>query len=201
MEFSNTEVFNIEGALRGMRNPLNSWKKSDSYYESNKYIIGDNDLNLAQRLIRAGDEHAKFMRSIFVSVDITAPVYFCSELDTYKIGTTRNSCSLQHKGASRYYNIEDFTADDPDDVIWDIIIDKLNKLQDQYNATKSYKYFRQMRQIMPMGYDYKFTWTANYAILRNLYKQRRNHPLEEWHIFCEWIDTLPYSKELITLGD
>lgn len=207
MEFRNTEVFNIEGALRSMRNPKNSWHKSDSKYEYDQhydngdwlYVIGKNDLDLAQRLVKAGTEHSKFMRSIFVSVDIVCPTYIAAELDTYKVGTTRNSCSLQHKGSSRDFEISDFTVDNPDDQIWDTIINYVNTLRKKYLETKDYTYFRQMRQLMPMGYNYTFTWTANYAVLRNIYKQRRNHSLKEWHEFCEWIETLPYAKELITI--
>jgi hypothetical protein len=205
MEFRNTEVFNIEGALRSMRNPKNSWHKSDSEYEYDQhkddwlYVIGENDLDLAQRLVRAGTEHSKFMRSIFVSVDIVCPTYIAAELDTYKVGTTRNSCSLQHKGSSRDFEISDFTVDNPYDQIWNTVISYVNTLRKKYLETKDYTYFRQMRQLMPMGYNYTFTWTANYAVLRNIYKQRCNHSLKEWHEFCEWIETLPYAKELITI--
>lgn len=216
MKFENTEVFNFEGALRSMRNPLNSWAKSDSHYylpdEFNAciinckygdciwtpYFIGENDMNLAQRLITGGSEHAKFMRSIGVSVDIIAPQFWVAEHDTYKIGTVRNSCSFMHKGVSKPFELSDFTIHTEDDLsAWVVIIDELNKLRDKYLETKDDKYFLMIRSILPMGYNYKYTWTANYAVLRNIYFQRRNHRLPEWHKFCAWIESLPYAKELI----
>ena len=415
MEFKNTEVFNFDGAIRGMRNPLNSWNKSDSYFDENKnFIIGENDLRLMQRLIKSGSEHRKFMRQIFISVDITAPLYFIHEFDTYKIGTTRNSCSLQHKGASRPFTIRDFSVDDEriydildpirikkehpivynyeteeykeyfigerkyliyrngrifseafeytdtkgrtrkfdraeikpsqnengylylnlggrknrerwllhrlvaelwiennDDkkteinhkdgnkgnncienlewcthseneihkhlndldgqtihteylkfknsmkvnpaerlqikkdyksgitqkdlgrkynlsqpqvsaiirdsytsnnfelfeMCWNIekIIEMLNIYREKYNETKDYRYFRAMRQLLPQGYNYTFTWTGSYENIYTMYHQRKNHKLNEWSgkdnselsNFCKWVESLPYAKELI----
>lgn len=174
-------------------------------------LIGNNDLSLAQRLLKAGTSDAKFMRQINVSVDITAPVYWLAELDTYKIATTRNSTSLQHKGMSRDYTLNDFSIDNiklvplesgketssNDDL--QIIIDLVNKYRQLYKQTKDYRYFRVMRQLMPMGYNYTITWTSNYAGLRNMYFQRKNHQLTEWRKdFCEWVESLPYGKDLIT---
>lgn len=215
MKFENTEVFNFEGALRGMRNPKNSWNKSDSQYclpdermlptaccgedvNWTPYQIGENDMKLAKTLTTAGPEHGKFLRMIFVSVDITAPMFWDAELDTYKIGTVRDSCSFMHKGVSKPFEISDFdTCGGDTDAVWDVVINNLNELRDKYLETKDEKYFQMIRAILPAGYNYKFTWTANYAVLRTIYFQRRNHRLPHWHDFCDWIKRLPYS-ELIT---
>ena len=236
MDFKNSEVFNFEGAIRGMRNPLNSWNKSDSGYQihgnnfinitkrpdyvNQTYIIGKNDLDLAQRLIKSGPEHAKFLRQIFVSVDITAPLYWWKEADTYKVGTTANSTSTMHKLTSypitkEMFELDDFSNidyylddsgdgkpimwyinDDIEDFIW-----FLESLRQKYLSTNNKIYWRALVQLLPQGWLQTRTWTANYAILRNIYFQRKNHKLKEWHQFCDWIKTLPYSKELITLGD
>ena len=284
MKFKNTEVFNFEGALRGMRNPLNSWDKSDSYCGTinivtppnhdlevayswvenenklrkkegkeilqpetkewntlwQKYddwlldvgilnsssettgvaFLGPNDLKLAQQLIKGGQEHAKFLRQIFVSVDITAPLYWWKEADTYKIGTTANSTSTMHKLMAKPFERSDFEFDDGkeleisnhkithgddyvlvyEDYISDIIF-MCNRLRDNFLETKDKRYWRALVQILPNAYLQTRTWTANYAILRNIYFQRKNHKLKEWHQFCDWIKSLSYSKELITLGD
>lgn len=231
MKFENTEVFNFEGALRGMRNPKNSWDKSDSKYclpndcaicpRYNKephlvngcelystcaaddvswipYQIGENDMKLAKMLASAGPEHGKYLRMIFVSVDITAPMFWDAELDTYKIGTVRDSCSFMHKGVSKPFEISDFdTCGGDTEAVWDVVIKNLNELRDKYLVTKDEKYFQMIRAILPAGYNYRFTWTANYAVLRTIYFQRRNHRLPHWHDFCDWIKSLPYS-ELIT---
>lgn len=220
MKFELTNTYNFEGAFRGLRNPLNSWNKSDSKWENNKYIIGPNDLNLAQRLINGGPEHAKFLRQIFVSVDITAPLYWWKEADTYKVGTTANSTSTMHKLMAKPFERSDFEFDEGKELIItkqhithggeyeltyeDYIIDILymcNNLRDKYLETNDKCYWRALVQILPNAYLQTRTWTANYAILRNIYFQRKNHKLKEWHQFCDWIKTLPYSKELITLGD
>lgn len=201
MEFKNTKVFNFEGAFRGMRNPLNSWKMSDSYYDDGEYILGNKDIELAQKLIAGGSEHRKFLRQIFVSVDITAPVYWLAELDTYKVGTTRNSTSFMHKGVSKPFTIEDFEIDDgsyPE--IWNQLIISLNKLRDIYLETKDYEVFRMIRQLLPMSYKYTSTITLNYEIVYNMYHQRKNHRLKEWSVdFVNWVKTLPYAEELIML--
>lgn len=200
MKFENTEVNGFEAAFRGMRQPMQSFDRANS----------KNDLELGMRLSKAGEPHRKYLRMINVTVDIEAPVYFIQELDTYKIGTTRNSSSLQHKGASRNFEIEDFEIDSLDDLLdeYQILIDgtfrrmlyTANYLKDKYNVTKDYKYFRLMRQLLPMSYNYKLTWQANYEVLANIYKWRKNHKLIEWHNFCEWIESLPHS-ELITLKE
>ena len=203
MKFKNTQVYNIDGALRAMRNPLESWDKSDSCWISvnhnAKYVIGENDMKLAQKLIRAGSEHRKFMRQIFVSVDITAPAYFFAELDTYKVGTTRNSTSFMHKGVSKPFTLDDFELDCPDCTI-KFVIDELNKLRDLYLESKDYSYFRRIRQLLPQSYLYTSTVTMNYENLFNLCNQRENHRLVEWsRDFIDWAKTLPYTKDLIFL--
>lgn len=210
IKVENIEVFNFEGAIRGMRNPLMSHSKSDSGYgidgeDEDTFVIGNNDLDLMKRLYKAslnGDNHAhrKYLRQIFVSMDIIAPTYFTAELDTYKIGTTRNSCSLQHKGASRDFTAEDFSFDSEDDYDAAYLltaIDIVNYYRQKYIETKDYKFFIKMRQLMPMGYNYRFTYTMNYENVISMIKQRHNHKLPEWREFCEILKTLPYIKEIM----
>lgn len=207
MKFENTQVFNFNGAFRGMRNPKESWNKSDSSYDVvyKDFYLGDNDLKLAQTLIKAGSEHRKFMRQIFVSVDITAPAYFMAELDTYKIGVTRNSSSFQHKGTSNRFTIDDFEVDN--EIFehcwyWEQILDTLNVLRDKYLETKDYKYFRCIRQLLPQSYLYHSTITMNYENVLNMVHQRKNHKLTEWSkSFIEWARTLPYAQELIFIDE
>ena len=225
MKFEKTAVFNFEGALRGMRNPMNSWDKSDSFYklsseafnssivpyEKNIMIIGPNDIKLAQTLIKSGSVHRKFMRQIFVSVDITAPLYWWKEFDTYKVGTVSNSCSTMHKLASMPITRESFEMDDvywilnPDDdfdlaKIWDDDIKNLEYLRQKYNETKDIRYWKELIRRLPESYLQKRTITMTYE---NLYAmcskdQRRNHKLTEWRdSFINWARTLPYSKELL----
>ncbi len=205
MELNYTNVYNFEGAFRGMRAPMDSWDKSDSIFTNDITKIGKNDLDLAQRLIRSGAEHAKFLRQIFVSVDITAPIYWWKEMDTYKIGTTANSTSTMHKLTSRPITEEDFTFDDDWDLTYNIaknnIIIICESLRKKYINTKDKRYWRALIQLLPESYNQTRTWTANYAILRNIYFQRKNHKLQEWHQFCDWIKTLPCGEELIILGD
>ena len=215
MEFNNTNVFNFEGAFRGMRNPMDSWNKSDSIFTNNKIIIGKNDLRLAQNLIQAGAEHAKFMRQIFVSVDITAPILWWKEADTYKVGTTANSTSTMHKLSSKPITINDFDFDNLNleikigknqiitlhEYLTYEIIPTCESLRQKFIKTQDKRYWRALIQLLPESYNQTRTWTANYAILRNIYFQRKNHKLIEWHYFCDWIKTLPYSKELITIGE
>lgn len=208
LKFTNTEVTGFAAALRGMRNPLNSWNKSDSFTDGNLFILGKNDLTLCKKLIKGGPEHRKFLRMINVSVDISnAPLYWLQEFDTYKIATTRNSCSLQHKGASRDFVLDDFTIDQPNslpitdtakvNILTNHIIDTLNDLRATYLNTKDYSVFRLMRQLMPCGINYKFTWACNYEVLYNIIQQRSHHRLREWHDFVDWIKTLPYAQELL----
>ena len=269
MKFESTSVSNFEGALRGMRNPLASWKKSDSYYgitdlddlkdyevaksylkkmevpedtdeydekqdtiaawlrnegllrnfEDYEYLdcvfIGANDMDLAMRLCAAGPEHRKFLRQIQVSVDITAPLYWWKEFDTYKIGTVANSTSTMHKLASTPITIDCFEIDDLTrelkvfdqepynydttiDGCWEDIICICETLRQKYNETKDKRYWKELIRILPEGWLQTRTVTLNYEVLRNIYFQRRYHKLTEWHRFCEWIEQLPYGKELIT---
>lgn len=215
MKFEKTEVWGFEHAIRGMRNPLKSWNRSDSEYidiETEEgtellskgiyYKIGKNDLTLMQKLIKAGSEHRKFLRQIFVSVDITAPAYFMAELDTYKIGITRNSSSFMHKGTSRPFELSDFEIDDSNDnwncVSWKNIIQTLNLVREKYLETKDNKYFRLLRQLLPNGYLYHSTITMNYENILNMIHQRKNHRLVEWSDkFINWAKSLPYANELL----
>lgn len=211
IKFENTEVMNWEGAIRGMRNPLNSWSKSDSewihYPDADpEFTIGENDLNLAQRLIKAGSDHRKFLRQILVSVDITAPFYWWKEFDTYKVGTVANSCSTMHKIHAKPIELSDFSIDDfyiEDDGInlrdcFINVVADCESLRRKYIETKDKKYWRGLIQLLPESYNQKRTLTLNYETLRNIYGSRRNHKLDEWSIgFIEWIDSLPYAEELI----
>ena len=202
MKFENTKVYNIVRAVYSARNPMNSWAKSDS--DLDKDILGISDLTLAQKLIKAGSEHRKFMRQIFVSVDITAPAYFMAELDTYKIGITRNSSSFMHKGTSRPFELSDFEIDDSNDnwncVSWKNIIQTLNLVREKYLETKDNKYFRLLRQLLPNGYLYHSTITMNYENILNMIHQRKNHRLVEWSDkFINWAKSLPYANELLFL--
>ena len=289
MKFQLTRVYNFEGAFRGLRNPMNSWGKSDSYFgltdiymedsltdvcdawidhenigrrergleeyghdmeNYNEYydvlekyegwltnqgilnssdyggdiyevaFVGPNDLDLAQRLILTGNEHAKFMRQIFVSVDITAPLYWWKEFDTYKVGTVANSTSTMHKLSSNPIIKEMFEFDDnADDLVvsqgksicgeWEYvfgdyiedIVDMCENLRLKFKETGDAAYWRALIQILPNAYVQTRTVTMSYANLRNIYFQRKNHKLKEWHDFCDWIKTLPYSQELITIGE
>nr|DAF01843.1 MAG TPA: hypothetical protein [Caudoviricetes sp.] len=208
IKFENTEVFNFNGAIRGMRNPLNSWVKSDSnYYDYGAYEIGPKDLDLMKRLIKAGSDHRKFMRQILVSVDITAPLYWWKEFDTYKVGTVSNSCSTMHRIQAKEFTINDFSYDHCED---DSIIENyinttlwiLNGAREQFLQTKDKAFWWQMIQLLPSSYNQKRTITLNYETLYNIYGSRKNHKLDEWSVgFMEWIESLPYAEELIVNRD
>jgi hypothetical protein len=214
MKFENTQVMNFEGALRGMRNPLESWAKSDSHividFEDGVYYsIGPNDMDLAKRLIAGGGEHRKFMRQIFVSVDITAPLYWWKEFDTYKVGTTANSTSTMHKLASTPITLDCFETDDYQDhlsalneralstFIGEELIPYLEALRQKYLETKDKRYWKELVRWLPNGWLQTRTVTMNYENLRNMYHQRDHHKLTEWHSFCDWVKTLPYAQEFI----
>lgn len=233
LKIENTEVIGWEAAIRGMRNPMNSWDKSDSGYcqrdllrdcatcvhKSTDYPgcysgfdIGPNDHDLMMRLRNAGTDHRKFMRMITVYVDITAPLYWWKEFDTYKVGTVANSCSTMHKIHEKEFYEEDFSFEriesgyeeyEGDDAIhaaycsMQNTISALNRLRYMYNITKNKKYWDAMIQLLPSSYNQRRTVMLNYEVLANIYKSRRNHKLDEWHTFCDWIEGLPYS-ELIT---
>jgi len=226
MKFKNTEVFNFEGALRGMRNPLNSWAKSDSILcpgscdncdkwrldwsvcpgnmLKGAFVIGPNDMDLCRRLINGGPEHRKFLRQIFVSVDITAPLYWLKEFDTYRIGVTENSTSTMHKLASTPITLECFETDDftnfadiDETLNPDTIIAYCETLRQKYLETKDKRYWKELIRWLPNGWLQTRTVTMNYENLRSMAHQRMGHKLSEWHSFLEWVQTLPYAKELI----
>lgn len=239
LKIENTEVTGWEAAIRGMRNPMNSWEKSDSVFTQHELEdwphntvktfddLGPNDLDLMTRLRNSGTDHRKFMRMITVYFDITAPLYWWKEFDTYKVGTVANSCSTMHKIAAKEFTLEDFSCEHlfkEDDVggmyysataeeeltstdVLKIIIEALNVYRKTYMAVKAdtesdydhmpKEYWLQMIQLLPSSYNQKRTVMLNYEVLANIYKSRRNHKLDEWHTFCDWVESLPYS-ELIT---
>ena len=211
MRFENTSVYNIYNAILGARNPMNSWNKSDSVFNGfngkiENTVIGKNDLELAQRLIKAGSEHRKFLRQIFVSVDITAPLYWWKEFDTYKVGTVANSTSTMHKLASAPITIDCFEMGDYESelqkvnlpLIWNTVIYNLEWLRKRYNETKDKRYWEELIRLLPESWLQTRTITMNYENILNMYHQRKNHKLSEWHKFCEWVESLPYAKELLT---
>ena len=204
IKIERTSVMNFENAIRGARNPLNSWAKSDSYYdENNNYILGENDLGLAKRLAKAGSDHRKYLRQIFVSVDITAPLYWWKEYDTYKVGTVANSCSTMHKIHSKEFSRDDFSCDRMSNFALDYLdalIDALENRRKKFIETKDKMYWDDMIQLLPSSYNQMRTCTLNYENLINIYYARKNHKLPEWHTLCDWIEQLPYFKELV-LGD
>lgn len=204
LKIERDSVMNLENAMRGARNPMNSWNRMDSYYdEEGNYQLGENDLDLAKRLRRAGSDHRKFMRQIFVSVDITAPLYWWKEYDTYKVATVANSTSTMHKIHSKPFEMEDFSCDHMSENTkkeMEKVIAYLEVLRNQYLATKDKQHWYDMIQFLPSSYNQMRTCSFNYETLVNIYFSRKNHKLEEWHTFCHWIETLPYAKELI-LGE
>ena len=230
IKFEHTEVVGWEHAIRGMRNPLNSWSKSDSVeyydcatcrYEDDKemchqmdcFVIGENDLNLMQRLRTSGTDHRKYLRMITVYVDITAPLYWWKEFDTYKVGTVANSCSTMHKIHAQEFTLDDFSRDHllPESLsLFDKIVDQLNYWRNVYLKAKTMDnpkpnakdIWWQMIQLLPSSYNQKRTVMLNYEVLNNMYKSRKNHKLDEWSTgFINWINTLPYAKELIIGGE
>lgn len=225
LKIENTEVTGWEAAIRGMRNPMNSWGNSDSVFTQHEFEdcphntvktfddLGPNDLDLMTRLRNSGTDHRKFMRMITVYLDITAPLYWWKEFDTYKVGTVANSCSTMHKIHEKEFTFEDFSHEklissacmeiqeqhiriSPIQALA-TTIDCLNCYRDLYLQTKDKKYWWQMIQLLPSSYNQKRTVMLNYEVLANIYKSRRNHKLDDWHTFCDWIEDLPYSK-LIT---
>ncbi|WP_333650411.1 hypothetical protein [Lacrimispora sp.] len=199
-----TSVMNIENAIRGARNPMNSWHKMDSSYdEEGDYILGPNDLGLARRLRKAGSDHRKYIRQIFVSVDITAPLYWWKEYDTYKAGTTANSTSTMHKIHSKPFELEDFSHDHMTEETLSFmktVVSQLETIRLRYLETKDKKDWYDLIQLLPSSYNQMRTCTLNYENLINMYFARRSHKLVEWHTFCQWVESLPYGKELI-LGE
>lgn len=224
LKISNPEVYGWEAAIRGMRNPMNSWDKSDSVicpggdrfedchsnnvcpresddFQNDTFCVGSCDYDLMKRLLNAGNDHSKFMRMITVTVDITAPLYWWKEFDTYKVGTVANSCSTMHKIHAKEFTLSDFSiehlSEDVIDKPFKDIIDCLNFFRELYNQNKDKSDWWQMVQLLPTSYNQKRTVQLNYAVLRNIYHSRRNHKLDEWHTFCDFIRSLPYS-DLIT---
>ena len=205
IQIENYEVMGWEHAIRGMRNPMNSWDKSDSYYdEDGTYVIGEADLSLAERLAHSGTDHRKYLRQIFVSVDITAPLYWWKEFDTYKVATVANSTSTMHKIHAKPFSRADFSTDHMDEETlaqFDHVIAYLELLRGKYMENKDKRYWYDMIQFLPSSYDQMRTVTLNYETLTNIYYARRNHKLDEWHTFCDMICALPYAKELICCHD
>ena len=201
IKIEKTDVMNLENAIRGARNPMNSWDRTDSSYDANgNYILGENDLGLAMRLAKAGTDHRKFMRMIFVSVDITAPLYWWKEFDTYKVGTVANSCSTMHKIHSKELMREDFSFDKLNDASlkqMDNLLAYIEDVRQKYLETKDKELWYNLIQLLPSSFNQMRTVTMNYENLRNMYYARRTHKLDEWHVYCDWIKSLPYAKELI----
>ena len=206
IKIENAEVYGLEAATRGMRNPMNSWEKSDSYHKGDAFVLGKNDLALMKSLVKAGSDHSKFMRMINVTMDITAPLYWWKEFDTYKVGTVRNSCSTMHKIHAKEFTLDDFSHEQlTDTAIEDclkVVIRFLNIARDIFIDLdgKAKPVWWQMIQLLPSSYNQRATVQLNYAVLRNMYKSRKEHKLDEWHTFCEWVESLPYS-EIITGGN
>lgn len=213
------EIFNFGGAFRGLRNPLDSWAKSDSYTKDGVFVLGENDKKLAQKMLSGGTCESKFMRQIMVSMDIEAPLYWWKEFDTYKVGTTANSCSTMHKIASKpmidlsLYSWDEATQDNAItidyfdsvegkiekevDEIFNHLIYDLEEIRKKYLKTKDQRYWRALIQLLPCAWNQKRTVTLNYQVLREMYYWRKNHKLVEWRIFCKVIEKLPYAQELI----
>lgn len=204
IKFENVEVYNFDGALRNMRNSYESWERSDSeFYYDGSFDLGPADLKLAMKLSKAGSDHAKYLRQILVSVDITAGNEWWKEADTYKVGTVANSTSMMHKLGSRLLTPEDFSFDDASRPRVKALIDMLNGfIQDWWDSGKKQgsPEWRDMQKAMSMGFLYRRGFTCNYQVLKSMYHSRKNHRLSEWHDFAKWIETLPYS-ELITLRE
>lgn len=203
IQIDKVEVFGWEAAIRGMRNSFNSWDKSDSRYnaDSGKYEVGPADIELMDRLSRSGPSHAKFLRYINVTLDITAPRYWWAEMDTYKVGTVRNSCSTMHKVQAKEFERADFSCEHLDEeslVALDTLISVMNRARDRFNnCGRNKDDWWQMIQLLPASLNQKATVQLNYQVLQNIYFTRKDHRLDEWHTFCRWIEELPYSQLII----
>lgn len=197
----------FEVAIRGMRNPLNSWIKSDSFwdYTGPDYVIGKNDLKLMKSLAKAGSDHGKFLRMINVTLDITAPLYWWKEFDTYKVGTVANSCSTMHKIHAKKFTLDDFSCEHLQGVPMSLLeyhlVPELNNNRDKFIETKDKKYWWQMIQLLPSSYNQLRTVQLNYQVIKTMYFARRNHKLDEWLDFCKWAESLPYFKEICIQED
>ena len=206
IKIEKTEVYGWEAAIRGMRNPMNSWEKSDSKWDgfgdADGYCVGDNDHDLMMRLAKAGSVHAKYRRMITVTCDITAPLYWWKEFDTYKIGTVANSCSTMHKIHAKEFTLDDFSFERTLCICsWFItsVLNVLNTARERYLETKDKVHWDTMIQFLPSSYNQKRTTQMNYEVLVGMYRDRKNHKLDEWRNFCCWVLGLPYS-EIITGG-
>lgn len=200
IKVSNVSTMNFDGAMRGMRNPMNSHDKSDSYFLKNKFYLGKNDLDLAMRLVNAGESHRKFLRQIMVCLDIKAPLYWWKEFDTYKVGTTANSQSTMHKLMAEPFDISQFSTDNMNPQIlpyFKATVEVLEYTRKKFIETKDKSFWYSTIQLLPESYNQTRTVTLNYEVLANMYDQRRAHKLNEWRTFCEFIKTMPYSQ-LIT---
>lgn len=201
IKLEKTSVVNLENAMRGARNPMNSWARADSYYDEDRnYILGPNDLDLARRLAKAGPDHRKFIRQIFVSVDITAPLYWWKEYDTYKVATVANSTSTMHKIHSKAFEESDFSTDHMTDESKKHFLDfvvYIEEVRKKFVETKDKTYWYDLIQMLPSSYNQLRTCSLNYETLSNIYYARKAHKLEEWHILCDWIKTLPYAGDII----
>lgn len=211
IKLEKTDVFGWESAIRGMRNPMNSWDKSDSVLESKcacfengcgyEVCIGQNDLKLMKSLSKAGSDHAKFLRMINVTVDITAPLYWWKEADTYAVGVVKNSCSTMHKIHAKEFDLDDFSHEHLLTPMYlEYTINTLNHYREMFVKTKDKQYWWQMIQLLPTSYNQKRTVQLNYQVLKSMYFARKNHKLDEWREFCKWIETLPYFKEVCIDG-
>lgn len=201
IQIERASVMNMENAIRGARNPMNSWARMDSGYDENgNFVLGANDLDLARRLARAGSDHRKFLRQIFVSVDITAPLYWWKEFDTYKVGTVANSTSTMHKIHSKPFSREDFSCERMSPTALeclDGVIACLEASRLKYIETRDVSHWHDMIQLLPSSFEQLRTVTMNYENLINILNARRNHKLAEWHVLCDWIATLPYAENFI----
>lgn len=206
LKIENTETYGWEAAIRGMRNPLNSWGKSDTAYWEYPdhgdlyYGLGENDLKLMKTLSKAGNDHAKFLRMINVTCDITAPLYWWKEFDTYKVGTVANSCSTMHKIHAKEFEVDDFSHEhlDKEELdILEVVIYSLNWNRRKFLETKDKTYWWHMIQLLPTSYNQKRTVQLNYQVLKQMYFARRNHKLDCWHTLCEWMEGLPYFREVV----
>ena len=206
IQIERTSVMNLEGAIRGARNPMNSWAKSDSYYDENgQFILGPVDLDFGHRLAVSGSDHRKFLRQVFVTVDITAPLYWWKEFDTYKVGTVANSCSTMHKIHAKAFERDDFSHDRLDEgglALLDATVAYLEAERQKFIANKEDRQsWHNMIQMLPSSFNQMRTVTLNYENLISMYYARRNHKLAEWHTLCDWIAALPYAKEWILVKD
>ena len=224
IKLEHTDVYGFEAAIRGMRNPMNSWDKSDSFELDCKLFpcegcafeplceeryprvhkAGENDLALMRKLAHAGDDHGKFARFINVAVDITAPTYWWLEFDTYKVGTVSNSCSKMHKIHEKEFSVDDFSHEHLDKYPIELLsetIRVLNVARREFLETKDKKYWWYLIQLLPMSYNQRRTVQLNYQVLNRIYHARKNHKLDEWHVFCDWVEKLPYFREIYLGGD